>query len=67
MVRCRNHENGEELLDFEYHHAGGKKISSNYKLKDDRLGMGSGNGIDPHTATAENENEIIEITFDHRD
>jgi len=50
MVRCRNHENGEELPDFEYHHAGGKKISSNYKSKDDRLGMGSGNrgnGIDP--------------------
>ena len=58
---------GKSCQTLKYHYAGGKKISSNYKLKDDRLGMGSGNGIDPHTATAENENEIIEITFDHRD
>jgi len=48
---------GKSCQTLKYHYAGGKKISSNYKSKDDRLGMGSGNGIDPHTATAENENE----------
>jgi len=61
---------GNSCQTLKYHHAGGKKTSSNYKSKDDRLGMGSGNrgnGTEPHTATAENKNEIIEITFDYRD